>query len=75
MSDTQVVKDSNGTILEDGDSVYVIKDLKVGGSSMTLKRGEVIKKIRVDPEDPENITCKIGSSTLVLKVCFLKKKV
>jgi protein PhnA len=41
------VKDSNGTVLKTGDSVQVIKDLKVKGSSVTLKRGTVIKNIRL----------------------------
>ena len=40
-------RDSNGTILRDGDSVTLIKDLKVKGSSITLKRGTVVKKIRL----------------------------
>ncbi len=41
------IKDSNGTTLDDGDSVQVIKDLKVKGSSSTLKRGKVFKNIRL----------------------------
>lgn len=67
-----VTKDSNGNILENGDSVTLIKDLPVKGSSLVLKRGEKIKKIRLI-DDPENIECKIGKSTLVLKTQFLKK--
>lgn len=65
-------KDSNGNILETGDSVLVIKDLDVKGCSLKLKRGTVIKKIRVI-DDPDNIECKIGKAQLVLKTCFLKK--
>jgi len=68
------VKDSNSNPLADGDSVHVIKDLKVGGSSMTLKRGTVVKNIRLIEDDDENIECRIGKATLVLKTCFLKKK-
>ena len=67
-----VVKDSNGTPLAEGDSVQVIKDLKVKGGSSDLKRGTMIKKIHLI-DDPENIECRVDGSTLVLKTCFLKK--
>jgi protein PhnA len=66
------VKDSNGTELTDGDSVQVIKDLKVKGTSNTLKRGTVYKNIRLTSKDGE-IECGKGKSTVVLKTCFLKK--
>lgn len=65
-------KDSNGAILNDGDSVTVIKDLKVKGSSDVLKRGTVFKKIRLTG-DPEEIESGSGKSTIVLKTCFVKK--
>jgi protein PhnA len=67
------VKDSNGNILKDGDSVTLIKDLKVRGTSETLKRGTMIKNIRLtgDPEEIEGRTDKVKG--LVLKTCFLKK--
>lgn len=65
-------KDSNGNILEDGDSVHVIKDLKVKGMSKTLKRGNVIKNIRLT-SDPAAVECRIGKSQIVLKTAFLKK--
>jgi protein PhnA len=65
-------KDSNGSLLNDGDSVQVIKDLKVKGSSVVLKRGQVIKNIRLT-DDPEVIEYREGKSTMVLKTCFLKK--
>ena len=67
------VKDSNGTMLQAGDSVQVIKDLKVKGSSVTLKRGTIIKNIRLsDSEDV--IECNADKvKGLVLKTCFLKK--
>jgi protein PhnA len=67
-----VVKDSNGAPLAEGDSVQVIKDLKVKGGSSDLKRGTLIKKIHL-MGDPENIECRVDGSTLVLKTCFLKK--
>lgn len=66
------IKDSNGTYLNEGDSVQVIKDLKVKGSSMTLKRGKVFKNIRIT-DNEEEVECREGKSTLVLKTCFLKK--
>ena len=67
------VKDSNGNILKDGDSVQVIKDLKVKGAGETLKRGTIIKNIRLTG-DPEEIEGRTGSiKGLVLKTCFLKK--
>ncbi len=66
------VKDSNGNLLEEGDSVQVIKDLKVKGAGSTLKRGTVIKNIRLTSK-PEEIECRIGKSTIVLKTCFMKK--
>lgn len=69
-----VVKDSNGQVLANGDTVVVIKDLKVKGSSIPLKQGTVIKNIRLVEGDAEHIE---GHSDkikgLVLKTCFLKK--
>lgn len=66
--DNIIVKDSNGTILRDGDSVTVIKDLKVKGSSTVLKRGSVYKNIRIIV-DPTHVQCK----DLFLKTEFVKK--
>ena len=61
------VRDSNGTLLNDGDTVQVIKDLK-------LKRGTVIKGIRLIEDDEEAIECRTDKvKGLVLKTCFLKK--
>lgn len=68
------VRDVNGNPLGDGDTVLVIKDLKVKGSSIPLKQGSVIRNIRLVDGDDEHIE---GHSDkirdLVLKVCFLKK--
>lgn len=64
--------DSCGTLLAEGDSVHVIKDLKVKGSSMILKRGKVFKNIRLTNNE-EEVECREGKSTIVLKTCFLKK--
>lgn len=68
------VRDSNGNLLASGDTVVVIKDLKVKGSSIPLKQGTVIRNIRLVDDDAENIE---GNSDkikgLVLKTCFLRK--
>jgi protein PhnA len=66
------VKDSNGNTLVEGDSVQAIKDLKVKGSSETLKRGTVYKNVRLTDDD-EAVECGQGRNTVVLKTCFLKK--
>ncbi|MDX8392121.1 MAG: alkylphosphonate utilization protein [Mariprofundaceae bacterium] len=66
------VKDSNGNELNDGDSVMPTKDLKVKGMSKTLKRGTVIKNIHLTSKEDE-IECRNGKSTIVLKTCFFKK--
>jgi protein PhnA len=67
------VKDSNGNTLVAGDSVMVIKDLKVKGTSVILKRGTLIKNIRLTDDD-EEIECNAEKvKGLVLKTCFLKK--
>ncbi len=65
-------KDSNGNVLNTGDSVHLVKDLKVKGSSQTLKRGVKIKGIQLT-ENPAEVECKIEGSWMVLKTEFLKK--
>ncbi|AGG89564.1 zinc ribbon domain-containing protein YjdM [Rhodanobacter denitrificans] len=69
-----VVRDVNGNVLNSGDTVTVIKDLKVKGASIALKQGTLIRNIRLVDGDDEHIE---GSSDkikgLVLKVCFLRK--
>lgn len=68
-----VVKDSNGNILSDGDSVTIIKDLKVKGSSSPIKKGTKVKNIRLVDGD-HNIDCKIdGFGAMALKSEFVKK--
>jgi protein PhnA len=64
--------DCNGNELTDGDSVMVNKDLKVKGMSKTLKRGSVIKNIRTTG-NPDQVECRVGKATIVLKTQFLKK--
>jgi protein PhnA len=66
------VKDSNGTLLAEGDSVKLIKDLKVRGSSTTLKRGTVVKNIRLT-DDEEEIEGKVEKTVMVLKTMFVQK--
>ncbi|QYK64789.1 zinc ribbon domain-containing protein YjdM [Paenibacillus sp. S25] len=71
--DVMVVKDANGNILQDGDSVTVIKDLKVKGSSSVLKIGTKVKNIRLVDGD-HDIDCKIdGFGAMKLKSEFVKK--
>ena len=74
--DTLIVKDANGTLLQDGDDVTVIKDLKVKGSSSGIKVGTKIKGIRlVDGNDGHNIDCKVpGVGAIKLKQEFVKKQ-
>ncbi|RYY32566.1 MAG: alkylphosphonate utilization protein [Sphingobacteriaceae bacterium] len=74
MSDDKIiVKDSNGNQLSDGDSVTLIKSLKVKGGNVTLKQGTLVKKIRLT-DDPEEIDCKVDGMSIVLKTAFVKKR-
>ena len=66
------VKDSNGNILQDGDAVTVIKDLKVRGSSEVIKRGTLVKSIRLT-NDPAEIECRVNKTAMVLRTEFVKK--
>lgn len=70
--DDAVVKDSNGQVLQDGDAVVLIKDLKVKGSSTVLKQGTKVKSIRLVGGDHE-VDCKMDGGSFMLKACFLKK--
>jgi protein PhnA len=71
--DALVVKDAHGNLLQDGDSVTVIKDLKVKGSSSVVKVGTKVKNIRL-VEGDHNIDCKIdGIGPMKLKSEFVKK--
>lgn len=69
----EVTKDCNGNVLVDGDSVQLNKDLKLKGSSTTFKIGTVFKNIRLT-SSPEEIECRDGRTTMVLKTMFLKKR-
>ncbi|MEK9280207.1 MULTISPECIES: zinc ribbon domain-containing protein YjdM [unclassified Bradyrhizobium] len=69
------VRDANGNLLADGDSVVVIKDLKIKGSSSVVKGGTKVRNIRLqDATDGHNIACKIdGIGAMNLKSEFVKK--
>ena len=69
---TVAIKDANGNTLADGDSVVLIKDLKVKGSSITLKMGTKVKSIRLVGGDHE-VDCKMDAGSFMLKACYLKK--
>lgn len=66
-----VVKDSNGTVLQDGDDVVLIKDLTLRGSSKTFKRGTKANIKLTD--NPEEVDCRLEGSAIVLRTEFLKK--
>ena len=69
----RVIRDSNGNVLQDGDSVTVIKDLKLKGSSLVIKVGTKVKNIRL-VEGDHDIDCKIdGIGAMQLKSEFVKK--
>lgn len=71
--DVKVFKDANGNVLQDGDTVIVIKDLKVKGTSSVLKMGTKVKGIRLVDGD-HDIDCKIdGFGAMKLKTEFVKK--
>ncbi len=71
-NDELIVRDSNGAVLKEGDSVTVIKDLKVRGSSSVIKRGTMVKNIRLT-DDAEEVEGKVEKSVMVLRTEFLKK--
>ena len=71
----EIIKDANGNVLADGDSVTVIKDLKIKGSSSVVKVGTKVKNIRlIESDNGHNIACKIdGIGAMNLKSEFVKK--
>jgi len=72
--DETVVRDANGNILQDGDTVTVIKDLKVKGASSDIKVGTKVKNIKLNPGSDHNIDCKVpGVGAMGLKSEFVKK--
>ncbi|MFO0563082.1 MAG: zinc ribbon domain-containing protein YjdM [Polyangiales bacterium] len=69
----RVVKDAYGNVLVTGDDVVLIKDLKLKGSSTTLKGGTKVKRIRIVDEGDHEVDCKVDGMSVMLKACFLKK--
>ena len=69
-----IVRDANGNPLADGDSVILIKDLKVKGSSTVLKKGTKVKSIRLgNASDGHEVDCRMEAGNFMLKAEFLKK--
>ena len=68
----RVVKDAHGNVLADGDAVILIKDLRLKGSSQSLKGGTKIRSIRLVEGDHE-IDCKVDGVGMMLKACYVKK--
>lgn len=71
-SDVRVVKDAHGNVLQTGDDVVLIKDLKLRGSSTTIKGGTKIKRVRIVDGDHE-VDCKVDGMSVMLKAMYLKK--
>ena len=71
--DASIVKDANGNVLQDGDTVVLIKDLPVKGASKAIKAGTKVKNIRLTSGD-HNIDCKVeGFGAMALKSIFVRK--
>ncbi len=70
--EARVVKDAHGNALADGDTIVLIKDLKLRGGAGVLKGGTKVKNIRLVDGDHE-IDCRIDGSPMALKACFVKK--
>ncbi|MCB0436618.1 MAG: alkylphosphonate utilization protein, partial [Mangrovimonas sp.] len=65
--------DSNGNVLENGDSVVLIKDLDVKGSSITAKRGTTVRNIRLDRDNIDYIEGKVDGQQIVILTKYVKK--
>ncbi|CAM1344754.1 PhnA domain-containing protein [Tenacibaculum amylolyticum] len=72
-SEKVIHRDSNGAILQAGDSVVLIKDLKVKGSSMVCKQGTAVRRISLDPENAEYIEGKVDGQNIVIITKYVKK--
>ena len=72
--EVRVVKDAHGAVLADGDAVILIKDLRLKGSSQSLKGGTKVRNIRLVDGDHE-IDCKVEGVGMMLKACYVKKAV
>ena len=76
LSDDEVVRhvDSNGAVLEAGDTVTLIKDLNVKGSSLVAKRGTAVRNISLVPDNPEHIEGRVEGQQIVILTKFVKKQ-
>ncbi|GAA3553314.1 PhnA domain-containing protein [Snuella lapsa] len=72
-SEKIIHRDVNGVILENGDSVVLVKDLKVKGSSMVAKQGTAVRNIRLDHENAEYIEGKVDGQQIVIVTQYVKK--
>ncbi len=72
-SEKIIHRDSNGAILQAGDNVVLIKDLKVKGSSMVCKQGTAVRRISLDPENAEYIEGKVDNQNIVIITKYVKK--
>lgn len=72
-SEKIIHRDSNGVILQAGDNVVLIKDLKVKGSSMVCKQGTAVRRISLDPENAEYIEGKVDGQNIVIVTKYVKK--
>jgi protein PhnA len=72
LPEMNVIRDANGNALSDGDSVVLVKDLRVKGSSITLKVGTRVKSIRLVEGDHE-VDCRMDAGSFMLKACYLRK--
>jgi len=69
------IYDAFGNVLKNGDSVQTTKELKVKGTKVTLKKGTVIKNVRLSDSSPEEINCSApGAKKLVLRTEFVKRR-
>jgi len=74
MDENKIIhRDSNGVVLETGDSVVLIKDLKVKGSSMVAKQGTAVRNIRLDHENADYIEGRVDGQTIVIITQYVKK--
>lgn len=72
-SEKVIHRDCNGAILQAGDSVVLIKDLKVKGSSMVAKQGTAVRRISLDPDNAKYIEGKVGPTQIVIITDYVKK--
>ncbi|WP_350290236.1 PhnA domain-containing protein [uncultured Croceitalea sp.] len=72
-SEKVIHRDVNGVILENGDNVVLVKDLKVKGSSMVAKQGTAVRRISLDRENAEYIEGKVGAQQIVIITKYVKK--